>query len=83
MPQTLVFEDQYKRLGVENFPENDLEIFSGNKYRYDIKVLYIPAGYEISVDFNHFTISQPSLFFSNQSACENYKSQGKCNTALL
>ena len=81
MPQTLVFEDQYKRLGVENFPENDLEIFSGNKYRYDIKVLYIPAGYEISVDFNHFTISQPSLFFLTNQHVKITKARG--NATLL
>lgn len=63
MSQSLIFEDHYKKLGIENLSKNPLEVFSGNKFRYDIKVLYIPAGSEISVDFNHFKTAKPSLFF--------------------
>jgi len=63
MSQTLIFEDQYKRLGIENFWENNLETINGNKFRYDIKIMFIPAGYEMSVDFNYFEITEPSLFF--------------------
>ncbi|WP_374458456.1 helix-turn-helix domain-containing protein [Chryseobacterium taeanense] len=63
MSQSLIFEDHYKKLGIENLSENPLEAFNGNKFRYDIKVLYMPSGSEISVDFNHFKTSKPCLFF--------------------
>lgn len=63
MPQTLIFENQYKRLGLEVFSEENLENFNGNRFNTDIKVFYIPSGYELTVDFNHYKIKTPSLFF--------------------
>ncbi|MEC3877294.1 helix-turn-helix domain-containing protein [Chryseobacterium salviniae] len=81
MAQSLIFEDQYKRLGIENFSENTLEIIHGNKFRYDIKVLYIPAGYELSVDFNHFKVTKPSLFFLSNQHIKITKTSG--NATLL
>jgi len=63
MSKTLIFEDHYKKLGVENISAENLETVNGNKFRYDIKVYYIPEGYELSVDFNHFTTIRPTLFF--------------------
>lgn len=63
MSQPLIFEDNYKKLGLESFSEGNLETINGSKFRYDIKVFYIPAGYELSVDFNHFTTTKPTLFF--------------------
>ncbi|WP_346983797.1 hypothetical protein [Chryseobacterium sp. POE27] len=73
MSQSLIFEDHYKKLGIENLSENLLDAFNGNKFRYDIKVLYIPSGSEIAVDFNHFKTAKPSLFFPDQSAHKNFK----------
>ena len=63
MPHPLIFEDNYKKLGLEFFSDKNFEIINGNKFRYDIKVFFIPAGYELSVDFNHFTTTKPTLFF--------------------
>ncbi|MDR6405444.1 MULTISPECIES: AraC family transcriptional regulator [Chryseobacterium] len=63
MSLPLIFEDNYKKLGLEIFSDNNLEIINGNKFRYDIKVFFIPARYELSVDFNHFKTTKPSLFF--------------------
>ncbi len=63
MSPALIFEDNYKKLGLENFSQENLEIVNGNRFRYDIKVFFIPAGYELSVDFNHFTTTKPTLFF--------------------
>ncbi len=76
MPQPLIFEDQYKRLGIENFSENNLEAIHGNKFRYDIKVMYIPAGFELSLDFNHFEVVKPSLFFLTNQHVKITKSEG-------
>lgn len=77
MSQTLIFEDQYKRLGIENFWENNLETINGNKFRYDIKIMFIPTGYEMSVDFNYFEITQPSLFFLTNQHVKIIKAQEK------
>ncbi|SMO52316.1 AraC-type DNA-binding protein [Chryseobacterium rhizoplanae] len=63
MPQQLVFEDHYKKLGLEIFSEENLENFNGNRFRTDIKVFFIPSGYELTVDFNHYKTKKPSLFF--------------------
>ncbi|RXM39929.1 AraC family transcriptional regulator [Chryseobacterium sp. CH21] len=63
MPQQLIFEDHYKRLGLEVFSEENLENFNGNRFSADIKVFFIPSGYELTVDFNHYTTKKPSLFF--------------------
>ncbi|CEJ68181.1 HTH-type transcriptional activator Btr [Chryseobacterium oranimense G311] len=63
MQEQLIFEDHYKKLGLEIFSEKNLETINGNKFRYDIKILFIPAGYELTVDFNHYKVSKPSLFF--------------------
>lgn len=63
MLQPLIFEDHYKRLGLEVFSEGSLKDFSGDRFRTDIKIFFIPAGYELTVDFNHYKTQKPSLFF--------------------
>lgn len=63
MSQKLIFEDSYKKLGFETFSENNLEALKENKYKSEIKILYIPEGYELTVDFSHYKTEQPSLFF--------------------
>ncbi|MEE6125797.1 AraC family transcriptional regulator [Chryseobacterium arthrosphaerae] len=63
MPQSLIFEDQYKRLGLKFFSEENLEDFNSNQFKTDIKVFFIPSGYDLTVDFNHYHVKKPSLFF--------------------
>ncbi|MEF9480026.1 hypothetical protein OWR28_22020 [Chryseobacterium sp. 1B4] len=63
MLQPLIFEDHYKRLGLEVFSEESLKNFSGDLFRTDIKIFFIPAGYELTVDFNDYKTQKPSLFF--------------------
>ncbi|MDR6372678.1 AraC-like DNA-binding protein [Chryseobacterium bernardetii] len=63
MPQQLIFEDHYKRLGLEVFSGENLENFNGKRFSTDIKVFFIPSGYELTVDFNHYKTNKPSLFF--------------------
>jgi len=63
MPQQLIFEDHYKRLGLEVFSEENLENFNANRFSTDIKIFFIPSGYELTVDFNHYKTKKPSLFF--------------------
>ncbi|RQO39227.1 AraC family transcriptional regulator [Chryseobacterium sp. KBW03] len=63
MSHPLIFEDHYKRLGLEIFSEETLNSFNGNRFRTDIKVFFIPAGYELTVDFHEYKTKKPSLFF--------------------
>lgn len=63
MPQQLIFEDHYKRLGLKIFSGENPENFNSNHFKTDIKVFFIPSGYELTVDFNHYKIKKPSLFF--------------------
>ncbi|REC48872.1 helix-turn-helix domain-containing protein [Chryseobacterium pennipullorum] len=63
MPQQLIFEDHYKRLGLTTISEENLKEYDGDLFRSDIKVFFIPPGYELTIDFKHYTTKQSSLFF--------------------
>jgi AraC-like DNA-binding protein len=81
MPQQLIFEDHYKRLGLEIFSGENLGSFNGNHFRTDIKIFFIPAGYELTVDFNQYTTKKPSLFFLTNQHLSIQK--GKDESVLL
>lgn len=81
MLQPLIFEDHYKRLGLEVFSEGSLKDFSGDRFRTDIKIFFIPAGYELTVDFNHYKTQKPSLFFLTNQHLSIQK--GKDDSILL
>jgi len=59
----LFFENNYKKFGFENFSKNNFEGMERIKSQPYIKVLYLPAGYELTVDFTHYKTESPSLFF--------------------
>ena len=61
--ENLFFEDDYKKFGFEHFSQNNFESVERLKSQPYIKVLYVPAGYELTVDFNHYKTEVPSLFF--------------------
>lgn len=63
MPQPLIFEDHYKKLGFEVFSDKNLEIINSGQFRPYIKILLIPAGYELNVDFKQYAPKRTSLFF--------------------
>lgn len=63
MSQQLFFEDHYKKLGFETFSDKHLEKINSDHFRPYIKILLIPPGYELSVDFKQYIIRQTSLFF--------------------
>ena len=63
MSQTLIFEDNYKKLGFETFSENNLQNLKDTRYKSEIKVFYVPEGYELTVDFKHYKTENPALFF--------------------
>lgn len=77
MLQPLIFEDHYKRLGLETYSEKNLESFKGDQFRTDIKVLFVPSGYELTIDFNHYKINKPSLFFLTNQHLNIQKGKGE------
>jgi AraC-like DNA-binding protein len=77
MSETLIFEDNYKKFGFSIFSEENVENFNENKFRTDIKVLFVPAGYELTVDFNHYKTQRPSLFFLTNQLLNIEKAEGE------
>ncbi|MBV8326880.1 AraC family transcriptional regulator [Chryseobacterium sp.] len=63
MAHPLIFEDHYKKLGLETFSGGNPKAMNGNLFKSDIKVFFIAAGYDLMVDFNHHQTKKPSLFF--------------------
>lgn len=59
------FESNYKKLGFFALNEDFIDEINGELYKPYIKVLYLPQGYSITIDFKHYQTSCPSLFFIN------------------
>lgn len=72
----LIFEDQYKKLGFETFSEENLQTFTETKYTSEIRIFHVPAGYELTVDFKHYRIDKPALFFLTNQHLQVEKASG-------
>ncbi|UII25797.1 AraC family transcriptional regulator [Fulvivirga maritima] len=59
------YESNYQRFGGLTIHKENLDKANEESLRNYIKVLLLPAGYELMVDFNHYTTTSPSLFFIN------------------
>jgi AraC-like DNA-binding protein len=57
------FESNLKRFGLLHVNEGSLDSINGDMYKQYIKVLYLPKGYKLTVDFGVYTTRQASLFF--------------------
>jgi AraC-like DNA-binding protein len=57
------FESNLKRFGLLHVTEGSLDSINGDMYKQYIKVLYLPKGYKLTVDFGVYTTQQASLFF--------------------
>jgi len=73
-----IFESNHKKLGLISFDSSSLDLVNGETFRHYIKVLLIPAGYALTVDFTAYETQNPTLLFINtnqyldiQSANEN------------
>jgi len=60
-----VFESYYKKLGLVLVDRALMEEMDTDKYKPYIKVLYVPSGYSVVVDFKEYVTESPSLFFIN------------------
>lgn len=63
--ESLLFEWNYKKLGMHAFDESNLHSANAKTFRPYIKILLVPKGYSLSIDFNHYQTAQHTLFFIN------------------
>lgn len=62
---TSIFESNHKKLGLISFDSSSLDLVNGETFRHYIKVLLIPAGYALTVDFTAYETQNPTLLFIN------------------
>lgn len=60
---TTVFNNNLKTLGLLHVSQEQTDAINGPDYKQYIKILYLPAGYQLRVDFAYFDTLQPTLFF--------------------
>ncbi|HWK07924.1 MAG TPA: AraC family transcriptional regulator [Puia sp.] len=59
------FEFNYKKFGIVKIDKVNLNSINSAQYATYIKVLYLPAGYTLTIDFRQFVTKKSSLFFIN------------------
>jgi AraC family transcriptional activator of pobA len=59
------FEYNYKKLGFLTLNEENTSILNNEQYKSFIKILFLPKGYALTIDFIQYTTTQESLFFVN------------------
>lgn len=52
-------------MGLHRVSQTDLEEVNSEKYKSYIKILYLPEGYTLTVDFKQYTTGEPAVFFIN------------------
>lgn len=82
-PSTLLLESNYKKLGLNIFNGADLRLVNGDTFRPYIKVLLVPKGYTLAVDFNRYQTDQFTLFFINSNQYLNIIEAGNDETKLI
>ncbi|MCE7065114.1 helix-turn-helix domain-containing protein [Dyadobacter sp. CY326] len=60
---TTVFNNNLKTLGLLHVSEEQTETINGADYKQYIKILYLPAGYKLRVDFSVYETQRPTFFF--------------------
>ena len=60
---TTVFNNNLKTLGLLHVSEEQTNAINGPEYKQYIKILYMPAGYKLRVDFSVYETQRPTLFF--------------------
>lgn len=79
----LRFESNHKKLGILRFDGNSLDIVNGPRFRSSIKVLFVPAGYRLTVDFHEYNTENPTLFFVNSNQFLTVENAGKAHAWLI
>jgi len=60
---TTVFNNNLKTLGLLHVSQEQTDTINGPGYKEYIKILYLPAGYKLRVDFACYDTLRPTLFF--------------------
>jgi len=60
---TTVFNNNLKTLGLLHVSHQQTDLINGPVYKEYIKILYLPAGYKLRVDFTSYDTQRPTLFF--------------------
>jgi AraC-like DNA-binding protein len=60
---TALFNNNQRTLGLLHVSKDQTETINGPNYKQYIKVLYLPAGYKLRVDFSCYETQRPTLFF--------------------
>jgi AraC-like DNA-binding protein len=63
MKDSRLFQSNLKTLGLLALDEEQVGKINSDTHKHYIKVLFLPAGYQIQVDLKAYTVTQPSLFF--------------------
>jgi AraC-type DNA-binding domain-containing proteins len=63
MRQQHIFDSSLKTIGLLYVNNETIDDINGETYKSYIKVLYLPEGYKITVDFAAYATHQPTLFF--------------------
>lgn len=58
-----MFNNNLKTLGLLHVSQEQTEAINGSDYKQYIKILYLPAGYKLRVDFSVYETQRPTLFF--------------------
>ncbi len=58
-----IFDQSLKTIGLLHVNPDNLDLINSDKYKSYIKVMYLPGGCSIGVDFDTYTTDGPALFF--------------------
>ena len=63
MSKQNVFESNLKRIGLVHINDKSIYSINSDMYKPYIKILYLPKGYKLTIDFTVYETQQPSVFF--------------------
>jgi AraC-like DNA-binding protein len=65
MNEHSTYESHYKKIGFLTINHTNYTEINNSEFNSFIKVLFLPPGYKLAVDFNYYEVQKPSLFFIN------------------
>lgn len=78
-----IFEYHHKKLGLISFNSKNLDLVNGENFRQYIKILFVPEGYSLTVDFKLYQTEKPSLFFINTNQHLIIEKAGENDASLI
>ncbi len=80
---TSIFESNHKKLGLISFDSSSLDLVNGETFRHYIKILLIPTGYALTVDFTAYETQNPTLLFINTNQYLDIQSANESKAFLI